>query len=246
MPIAAHPLNSFVAALELRSPMSESDRSALLDLPFSLRTLEKSSYILREADIPINCGTLVSGYAFRHKTTYSGGRQLLSILLPGDAFDLQNLYLNASDHSIQMMTRGDVALIDRRLLNDLAATRPAIQLAIFIKVLAEAAMFREWILNIGRRSAEERIAHLLCEIATRQQAKEPRLIDTFQLPISQEELADAAGITPIHVGRILKKLSTLGLVSRGRQSLEYSDLEGLGRLADFNPSYLHLRHDRMP
>lgn len=240
MDIPDHPLRLFVADLALRSALSDSDCDAICDLRFSLRSFLKSAYFVREADVAKSCGVLVSGHAFRHKTTSSGGRQLLSILLPGDALDLQNLHLGVSDHNIQMMTPGVIAIFDRRLLQDLALKRPAIQRAIIVKILTEASMFREWILTMGRRSAEERISHLFCEIAARLNSSGMTSPYAYELPISQEELADATGITPVHVGRILKKMEAAGLVSRNRKSINFSDLDGLRALADFNPRYLHL------
>ncbi|QZH74215.1 MAG: Crp/Fnr family transcriptional regulator [Erythrobacter sp.] len=235
-----HPLELLVRSLELRSPFSEDDRQALLALPHNLRTLESSSYLVREGEPPTHCGVLVSGYAYRQKITRAGTRQIIAIHIPGDAVDFQNLLLDTADHSVQMLTRGEVALVPRDALRDLTRSSPQIGEAIFVKTLVEAAIFREWVVNVGRRQAPERIAHILCELGCRLDAMGLAEGYGYTLPMTQEELGDAAGLTPVHVNRTLKILAAAGLIVRDRRSISFPDWRKVRDAADFNERYLHL------
>jgi CRP-like cAMP-binding protein len=235
-----HPLELLVRNLELRSPLSPEDRKAVLELPYTLRTLEPSTYIVREADPPTSCCVMVSGFAYRQKLTGEGARQIVAIQIPGDGVDFQNLFLNVSDHSVQMLTRGEVAFVDRALIQELARSRASIGHAILVKILVEASIFREWVLNVGRREARTRMAHLLCEFAVRLEAEGLADEYRYELPMTQEQLADAVGLTPVHVNRTLKALEREGLITRNRRNLSFPDWRRLREAGDFNQRYLHL------
>ncbi|NTZ42544.1 Crp/Fnr family transcriptional regulator [Altererythrobacter sp. SALINAS58] len=235
-----HPLDLLVRNLELRARLSQEDRDAILALPYTLRTLDHLTYTIREGDPPRECAVLVSGFAYRQKTTQDGARQIIALHLPGDALDFQNMYLKVSDHSVQMLTRGEVAIIAREELQELAQARPAIGHAILIKTLVEASIFREWVLNVGRRKARERMAHVLCELGSRMDALGLTQEHGYELPMTQEELADALGLTPVHVNRTLKLLEAEGLIMRTRRSIRFPDWERIREAADFNERYLHL------
>jgi CRP-like cAMP-binding protein len=165
----------------------------VLNLPYKVRWLEPQSYTMREGDKPDRCAVLVSGYAFRHKVTGDGSRQILSLHIPGDALDFQNMFLNESDHNVQMLTRAQVAEIPRGPLEELVLNYPAVGRAVLIHTLVEASIFREWVVNVGRRDARSRIAHLLCEFAYRLSTHDLAPSGQYELPITQEQLADATG-----------------------------------------------------
>ena len=240
MTSTTHPLELLVRNLELRARLSQDDRDAILALPYTLRTLDHLTYTVREGDPPRDCTVLVSGFAYRQKTTQEGARQIIALHLPGDALDFQNMYLKVSDHSVQMLTRGEVAMVQRTDLQDLAQTRPAIGHAFLIKTLVEASIFREWVLNVGRRKARERLAHVLCELGSRMDAIGQTQEYGYELPMTQEELADALGLTPVHVNRTLKLLEAEGLITRTRRAISFPDWERIREAADFNERYLHL------
>jgi CRP-like cAMP-binding protein len=115
---------------------------------------------MREGDKPERCAVLISGYAFRHKVTGDGSRQIVSLHIPGEALDFQNLFMPESDHNVQMLSRGDVAEVPTHAIEELVLARPKVGEAVMIHTLVEASIFREWTLNIGRRDARSRIAHL--------------------------------------------------------------------------------------
>jgi CRP-like cAMP-binding protein len=235
-----HPLELLLRNLELRAPLPDADRKAILALPYTMKTLEPATYTIREADPPELCAVLVSGFAYRQKLTGDGARQIVALQIPGDALDLQNLFLDVSDHNVQMLTRGDVAYLARTDLQDLARTRPAVGHAILVKILVEASIFREWVLNVGRRESRSRLAHLLCEMAIRLEALGLAEEYGYELPMTQEQLADALGLTPVHVNRTLKALEAEGLVIRNKRNISFPDWARMRGVGDFNQRYLHL------
>lgn len=238
--MSGHPLEAMVRKLKGRARLTSGDVESLYALPYVLRTLEPLSYTVREGDPPRQCAALVSGYAFRQKVTGSGNRQIVGIHVTGDMLDLQNLYLNVSDHNVQTLTRADVAFIPRTALVELALSRPAINHAFFVDTLIEASVFREWVVNVGRRDARSRLAHLLCEFAVRLKAIELDAARDYELPMTQEQLADAVGLTPVHVNRTLKGLERDGLIRRDRRSVRIADWANMRATADFSERYLHL------
>jgi CRP-like cAMP-binding protein len=226
--------------LELRSRLPDEDRQAILDLPYTVRTLEPSTYTIREADPPEFCAVLISGFAYRQKLTGDGARQIVALHIPGDALDFQNLFLDISDHSIQMLTRGDVAYISRAAVQELVRDRAAVGRAILVKILVEASIFREWVLNVGRRDSRTRLAHFLCELAIRLESEGLTDEYSYDLPMTQEQLADALGLTPVHVNRTLKSLEAEGLIKRTKRNVSFPEWQRMRSVADFNQRYLHL------
>ncbi|MEO8176764.1 MAG: Crp/Fnr family transcriptional regulator [Sphingomicrobium sp.] len=235
-----NPLAMLVEVLELRSPLPDQDRRAILALPYTLRSLSAGSYAVREGEPPTGCGVLVSGFAYRQKLTGDGGRQILSIHIPGEALDFQNIFLNLADHSVQMLTRAQLAVIPRADIQALAQSSAAIAHAILINVLVDASIFREWILNIGRRDAKSRLAHVLCELAVRLDAHGLAEDMGYHLPMTQAELADALGLTPVHLNRVIRGLELDGLIIRTKRDISFPDWERMRAIADFNERYLHL------
>jgi CRP-like cAMP-binding protein len=235
-----HPLELLLRKLESHSILGEEDRDAIRSLPFTLRTLEPQSYTVREGDAPTQCGVLVSGFAYRQKLTGEGTRQIVALHIPGEALDLQSLFLDVADHNVQTLTRAEVAFIPRRELRELARSREAVGHAIMVTILVEASIFREWVLNVGRRDSRTRAAHLLCEFAIRLDAQGLTEDYGYHLPMTQEQLADALGLTPVHVNRTLKALESEGLISRTGRQISFPDWKRLRDMADFNQRYLHL------
>jgi CRP-like cAMP-binding protein len=235
-----NPLDLMVRKLATHAELGATDRAAILGLPFTLRTLEPASYLVREGDIPNVCAVLVSGYAYRQKLTGEGARQIVSLHIPGDALDLQHLFLDVADHNVQTLTRAEVAMISRTELRALAQARPVIGHAIAVNILVEASVFREWVLNIGRREAPARVAHLLCEFAIRLDVQGLANGEGYELPMTQEQLGDAVGLTAVHVNRTLRNLELRGLITRSRRHVSFPQWQSMRDFADFSSRYLHL------
>ena len=236
----SNPLELLVKNLELRSALSADDRQAILALPYTLKSLAPGSYAVREGEVPTGCGVLVSGFAYRQKLTGDGGRQILSIHVPGEALDFQNIFLNIADHSVQMLTRGHLALVLRSEIQTLVESSSSIAHAILVSTLVEASVFREWILNVGRRDAKSRLAHVLCELAVRLESHGLADEMGYHLPMTQAELADALGLTPVHLNRVIRSLETDGLINRTKREISFPDWDRMRDVADFNARYLHL------
>ncbi|HEX2764146.1 MAG TPA: Crp/Fnr family transcriptional regulator [Allosphingosinicella sp.] len=127
------------------------------------------------------------------------------------------------------------------ILQSLALARPGVARALWIDTLIDSSIFREWVVNVGRRDTRARIAHLLCEFALRLQAVGIGDGRRYELPMTQEQLADAVGLTSVHVNRVLRQLGEEGLISRDRRTLVLEDWQRLRQVGDFNERYLH--HD---
>lgn len=233
-------LEPLVRKLEMWEPLNASDRAAVLALPFSRRIIEPHQNLVWEGEKPTHSCVLLSGYAYRQKASGNGGRQILSIHLSGDVVDLQNSLLGIADHDVQALTRLEAAAIPVEAIRALAFDRPTVGMAMWYETLVDASIFREWMLNIGRRDARTRIAHLLCEFALRMEAAGLGGLNEYELPMSQEQLADATALTAVHVNRSLMGLEAEGLINRTRRSVRIDDWEKLAKAGDFHPRYLHL------
>ena len=231
-----------IRKLRTRGNIDDADCRAIRALNPVRRTYEAPAYILREGEPPRRtCSFVVAGLAFRQKLAANGARQIVSIHMAGDFLDLQHLFLHTADHSVQALTRLECAEIDREALQQLVTEHPAIARAMWVDALVDGSIFREWILNVGRRDARTRVAHLLCEFALRMEAAGIAEHHRYELPMTQEQLADSLGLTAVHVNRTLKALEAEGLIKRTKRVLAVPDLLRLQHAADFNSGYLHLR-----
>ena len=237
--MATNPLSLLVRILSTGARLSAEDEAALLALPHKRRTVPASTYLMREGEPATSCSVLVTGYAFRHKLAASGARQIVSIHIPGEALDFQGLHLDCVDHNVQTMTPADIAVIPMAAVRDLIAARPEVSRAVIRNLLVEASVSREWLLNVGRRNARERIAHLLCEFATRLDAQGLAGNGSYELPMTQEQIGDAVGLTSVHVNRSIRALEEEGLVKRQGRIVSFPDTSRLRHVADFSELYLH-------
>lgn len=237
-----HPtFEKMVRRLERRSPLGEAGREALLSLPHSIRKLSAAAHIIRDGDRPDNVCLLLAGFAHRHKLTGEGGRQIISIHMASEFLDLQNGLLSVADHGVQTLTEVEAAFIPRRAVEELMLGHAAVGRALWIDTLIDASIFREWVVNVGRRDSRARVAHLLCEFSLRLEAAGLASNHHYELPMTQEQLADAVGLTSVHVNRVLKQLGEEGLIIRDRRTISIEDWQRLRQAGDFTDRYLH--HD---
>jgi CRP-like cAMP-binding protein len=236
-----HPLDLLLRKLDGGRMLDLADRQAVLDLPMTVRSVPAATYLTREGEPPGSCAVIIEGYAFRHKITGNGARQIVSLHIPGEALDFQGLTLAHADHNIQTLTRAELAVVPMSAIRELTLTRPAVGRAIVTQMLVEASIFREWIVNVGRRSARERLAHLLCEFACRLDAQGLADGGGYELPMTQEQIGDALGLTSVHVNRSIKALSEEGLLTRKGRVISFPDIRRLREVGDFSELYLHLQ-----
>jgi CRP-like cAMP-binding protein len=234
-------LEPLVRKLDYWHKLDSADRSALLALPHTRKRLEQHHYIIRDRDRASHSCLLLSGFAVRHKIVAGGLRQIVAIHMKGEMVDLQNVFLRIADHSVQMLTAGEIAIIPRDAVLQLAFERPAVGRAMWFDTLVDASIFREWIANVGRRDARTRIAHVLCEFALRLKVAGLGEPAGYQLPMTQEQLGDVTGLTSVHVNRTLKQLESEGLIDRiTPRSIAIGDWQKLAEVGDFDSGYLHL------
>jgi CRP-like cAMP-binding protein len=237
--IDVHPLDSLVQRWSKHADLSRDDIQALLSLPFTRKTFGKDAYIIREGQNAVECCLLLRGLAFRQKLLRDGSRQIISFQIPTEFVDLQNGLLDVADHSVQALYRADCALIPRDALIAVADKRPAVRTAMWIDTLIDASIFREWVVNVGRRDSRARISHLLCELITRLQKIGAGHSGQYDFPMTQEQLADATGLTAVHTNRTLQSLRKDGLIELTAKSLTVLDWEALREVGDFDELYLH-------
>lgn len=244
MPHMGHPLLPMLRKLMKWSKLDEADQRAVLDLPYQLRTIRRYDSIVHEGDHPDRSCLLVKGYAYRHKVVGAGGRQILALHVAGDIVDLQNALLRTADHNVQALTDASVAFIPVASVVNIAFERPRVGLAMWYDTLVDASIHREWTANIGRRNAKARMSHLLCEFGVRLEDAGLGTLCRYELPMTQEELADALGLTSIHVNRTLKELDREGLTERNKKSVFITDWQRLALAGDFDPAYLHIADEQ--
>jgi CRP-like cAMP-binding protein len=235
-------LEPMVRKLEYRGQFSPSDRAAMLALPHVVKTFEQHHFVVRERDRATHSCLMLSGYSVRHKIVGTGHRQIIAIHMKGEMVDLQNSLLGTADHSVQMLTRGQVAMIPREEIVRIAFERPEVGKAMWLDTLVDASIFREWIANVGRRNARTRVAHLLCEFALRLKHAGLGEENDYNLPMTQEQLGDATGLTSVHINRTIKSLEREGLIDRvSPRSITIGDWRKLAEAGDFDSGYLHMR-----
>jgi CRP-like cAMP-binding protein len=237
-------LQPMLRKLELRAPLDDADRAAFLALPFRRQAVEANVYMAREGTPPDRSSLIVSGFAIRHKLTQDGERQIVSVHIAGDFVDLEGAFLSIADHNLQTLTRCEMAFVPREAVRELVLNHPRVGIAMWIDTLIDASIFREWVVNVGRRDGVARIAHLLCEFARRLEVAGLSDVSGYHLPMTQEQLADATGLTPVHVNRVLKQLMREGLITRTKREVTIPDWDRLRSVAGFNETYLHL--DQVP
>lgn len=236
-------LHCLVRRLEKIAELAEDDKQQLLGLPAHIRSFEADQDVVREGDRPAECGLVVEGFVCRYKVVADGRRQIMSFHTTGDLPDLHSLHLPVLDDSIAALVPTRMAFIPHPAIEHLVRHNPTIANALWRMTLIDASIFREWMLGLGRRSAYQRVAHLLCETAFR--LKQVGLGDErgYAFPITQSELGDALGISTVHANRVVQELRRNQLIIWHGATVTILDWEGLQLAADFDPAYLHQRPD---
>jgi len=222
-----------------RLRLSEEDEAAVVNLTWVCKQYQRDAYLAREGEHVKVCTVLLQGLAYRQKILSNGSRQIISFHIPGEFLDIQNCLLEVADHNVQALTRCLVAIVPKDLLLQVMSARPAVRQAIWLDSLLDASVFREWVVNVGRRDAKQRIAHLLCELALRMEAAGLGHKPLFDFPLTQEHIADATGLTAVHTNRTLQALRKSGLIGLAASKLTILDWDALAEAGDFSERYLH-------
>ncbi len=235
-----------IRKLDSTSELSAEDHAAINTLPIRVKPVTEKRDIVREGVRPTECCLLLEGIACRYEMLSNGRRQIMSFHFPGDIPDLHSLNLPVMDHSLLSVTPTRVAFMSHDAVKAMMRARPVVADALGRYAMIDAAIYREWICNIGRRSALERVAHLICECFVRMRAVGLAVQDSFELPLTQTEIGDATGLSNVHVNRTMKELRVLGLVRTNAKVHGILNWDALQEMGEFDPTYLQLRPSAYP
>ncbi|MCK1392516.1 Crp/Fnr family transcriptional regulator [Bradyrhizobium sp. 1] len=232
------PHRKLIARLQAVAGLSEQDQAKLAGMPYKLKTLDGGEYLVREGDSPTSSTVVMSGVLSRQRVI-SERNQISSFYIAGDMPDLHTLHLPVMDHELRSMGRSTVASVSHAYLREVMSGSPGLTQAFWRETLIHAAIYREWIENLGARPALGRIAHLLCELAVRLELV--GLLDngSFHLPFTQQDIADACGLSVVHVNRTLQELRREGLIEWRDHTVQLLDRARLEDAAEFSRQYLH-------
>lgn len=233
--------NRFIDKLSALASFSASDIAALTDATAGARNVPAKKDLIREGDRPGPVFVILEGWSYRYKILRDGTRQILAFLMPGDSCDLHAGLLAEMDHGIQTIVPSLVATIERIEMDALLDAHPAIARAMYVAQLVDEGTMRAWITSMGRRTSIQRVTHLMCELYVRATTIGLSLDGEVRFPLSQLLLADALGMTPVHLNRVLKELRERGVMTLSRGSLTITDAAQLVSIAGFDENYLHRR-----
>lgn len=244
MSSAAPPVNRLTSRLQHYVQFADDERIALdTACAGPAMTVRQRRDLIREGDRPRGVNLILDGWAFRYKTLEDGRRQIISFYLPGDLCDLHGYILKEMDHSVGALTQVRYVEVARERIEALTAIGPRLQQALWWDTLVTAAVQREWTVNLGQRDAIERLSHLFCELFFRLRAVGLTDGRRCEIPLTQTDLAEATGMTPVHVNRMVQELRARGLIRWKGREFEALDLDGLCDVAMFNATYLHLDNE---
>lgn len=247
MPLnTTHDHYRLIRKLETASKLTAEEKAAICQLPMKSRIFDKGADLVRQGDSPQHACLIAEGVVCRYRIISRGRRQILSVHMPGDLPDLQSLFLDVMDHGLSPLTRGRAVFIPHDAVRTLILTWPNVAAALWRDTLVDASIFRDAIAGLGRRTARERVAHLICELAVRLDVLDLIEGTRFPLPLTQLELADALGITNVHVNRVLQSLRAEGLISTKGKQVQIEDWAALCEVGDFDLEYLHIRPEELP
>jgi len=237
-------LDPLTRKLEQFVRLSVTDRHVLgLAASHRIRKFAARTDIIREGEQPRDVHFILSGWACRYKQLEDGRRQVVALFLPGDICDLNVFILQQMDHSIGTITAVTIADLSREFLEQIRTGYPRVATALWWETLVSVSIQREWTLNLGQRTASERVAHLLCELFFRLRVAGLTQDANCDFPLTQADLADATGLSKVHVNRTLQELRADKLIVLRERTLSILDFERLASVGLFNAHYLHLEHE---
>lgn len=233
-------LEPFFRRIEHRDVLAAAERRALLGGVSVLESVAAGTDLVREGDRPYRSTLLVSGFTARYRLVASGERQFSAIHVSGDFVDLHSFPLKEMDHSVLALTDCTVALFPHAALTEMTESHPHLTRLLWLLTLLDSALHREWIMCLGRLSAAAQAAHLLCELGMRLSAVGQGRPDSYDLPLTQQDMADALGISSVHANRVIQALRGEGLLTWQADKVTLPDLPRIKALGEFDERYLHL------
>jgi CRP-like cAMP-binding protein len=233
-------MNPLIRKLSARDTLSSEERDTLDKLILQTRDFERGQDVVCEGDRPTFSSLLLSGMACRYTLVGDGRRQITAIHVTGDFVDLHSFTLKVMDHSVAALTKCRFAMVPHEGLTRLTESQPHLTRLLWLSTLIDAAIHREWIVAMGRRSAVGRMAHLICELVYRLGVFDLADRTSVPMPLTQTDLSDALGLSLVHVNRTLRELKDGGVAVWREGSIAIPDWNKLVAVAEFSPTYLHL------
>ena len=230
--------------LERRDDLNQEERAALEGTVARIVECPARTVIVREHVLLDTSNLLMAGHCCRYKDLPNGQRQILELHVPGDFVDLHSFPLKKLEHNIMTLTPARIAYVPHTRLKAITEAHPHLARMLWFSTMLDAAIHREWLLSLGRRSAIGRLAHLFSELHVRLEVAGLAEGSGYPLPITQVDLADSTGLTAVHVNRMLRELRDTGVMSFRDGRVTIDDLAKLHRLGSFDPAYLYL--DKRP
>lgn len=234
------PLSRFVHRLGARSPLGGPERSALLSLNGNVRQIEANRDIVSEGQRVGHASFVVSGLVGSFSQTLTGQRQIVALHLAGDMANLHSLVIPEASEALQALSVSTIVQVPHSELFELAECYPKLAAAFWRESVVRNAIAAQWLVNLGRRAALPRMAHLFCEIGCRESGREGRDGLGFSLLATQSHLADMLGLTPVHVNRTISAMRAQGLIHYGRRVVTIPDWRRLADAGEFDSAYLQL------
>ncbi len=231
-------LDPLVNKLQTFQALSVEEQHALASLTERVVAYDRRGEILHEGDPLTGIFLLRKGWAYRFTILPGGRRQIISFLIPGDLCNAHLLLFRRMEHGITALTSCEIGVISPERFLDVLDRHPRISRALYLNGLVLEAVLRERIVTLGRRTATQRIAHLLCELLLRLRATGLARDHSYDLPLTQMDIADTLGLNHVHVNRVMKTMRRMGLIKLKGHLLEIPDWDELTALGEFDPRHL--------
>ncbi len=232
--------NALISKLERGADLTAEDRARLEAVVRHPRRVGRRKDLILEGEAPTDVQLVLEGFACRYKVLASGRRQIMAFLIPGDFCDFHVAMLGTMDHAIATLTPCTMVAIPRETIADLTGQYPQIARALWWCTLVDEAILREWLVSMGQRPADQQVAHVLRELLVRLQSVGRATDTSYELPLTQQELGDALGLSVVHTNRSLQALRHEGLIVLANGRLTITDWPRMKDFAGFDPNYLHL------
>lgn len=244
-------ITTLVEKLSLRDQVAPDEIEALKDVLDPPREIRSGADIVREHSHPLHSTLLISGFSARYSSLADGARQITELNVPGDFIDLHSLLMKQMDHGVVALTDCVVASAPHAKLIHLTERHPHLTRLLWLDTIIDAAIHRQWLVAMGRRSGLGHLAHLVCELYLRLQAVGQTTGKTsgkadgmrFDLPLTQATLGDALGLSTVHVSRLVTELRGEGVVNWSGRQVEILDWRRLAEIAEFDATYLRLQNE---
>jgi len=240
MPVDDPGLDRAIRKLRIRDALSAEEEAVLRDAVVEVRELPAGKAVVRAGVVMNHSTILFEGLSCRYKDLVDGQRQIMELHVSGDFLDLHSFLLKQLDHNVGSITPVRFGIVPHDKLRAISEGYPHLTRMLWFSTLLDSAVHREKILSVGRRDAMARIGHLLCELYKRLETVGLAEDYRYPLALTQSDLADASGLTSVHVNRMLKKLRDDGLLTFRGNEVVIHDWVELTRRAEWDSGYLHL------